>query len=271
MSLGTLSPLCGYLREHGLWSTFTPSVVRGLKCTVNPSTESQSLRIGPASEQVDPPHLFRSAIKTVVIAAVLVTLAIAIFGLYRGQRRRWRLGSAAGELSRCMTLLVERARWECREATTYDQLLILAKARVRNQNQYSLVPAGHFRNRNDARRVQQTTCRRSYGCSPGFSGFSFSGLHFVIGAFDRDATVPPGQSTADLRFFTFPLTKQQWDSRRYNVVVSLIHRKRTGNSSDQLFALGAGGRFAIGRTLRAIRGCSAPGSRGPPSLPTPAR
>ena len=47
---------------------------------MNPSTESPNPSdSGPRLAQVDPPHPFRSSLKTVGIAAVLVTLAIAIF------------------------------------------------------------------------------------------------------------------------------------------------------------------------------------------------
>lgn len=195
---------------------------------MNPSTESPNPSdSGPRLEQVDPPHPFRSAIKTLVIAAVLVTLAIAIF-VYIVKRPP----VAAGEVLQVNYYPVHTtSTGGAGEAgmqgsnETYDQLLILAKVRVRNQTNIPLflqdisatvtMPDGSEQTNVAA---GATDAARVFQAFPSLASLQSA-------PFDRDATVPPGQSTEGLAIFTFPLTKQQWDSRKgANVVVSLIHQ-----------------------------------------------
>ena len=195
---------------------------------MNPSTESPNPSdSGPRLEQVDPPHPFRSAVKTLVIAAVLVTLALAIF-VYIVKKPP----VAAGEVLQVNYYPVHTTSTGGAGGAgmqgsneTYDQLLILAKVRVRNQTNIPLflqdisatvtMPDGSEQTNVAA---GATDAGRLFQAFPSLASLQSA-------PFDRDATVPPGQSTEGLAIFTFPMTKQQWDSRKAaNVVVSLIHQ-----------------------------------------------
>jgi hypothetical protein len=193
----------------------------------NPLTESPNpSQTGPHLVQVDPPHPFRSAFKTVAVAAILVTTALAIF-VYFVRRPP----VAAGEVTEVNYYPVHSTiggggpDGMQGSNETYDQLLILAKVRVRNQTNIPVflqdisitvtMPDGSEQmnvaaGARDADRVFQ----------------AFPSLDSLRSApFDRDATLSPGQSTEGLAIFSFPFTRQQWDSRKAaNIVVSLIHQ-----------------------------------------------
>ena len=200
---------------------------------MNPLTESPNPSdSGPRLEQVDPPHPFRSAFKTVAIAAVLVTLALAIF-VYIVKTPP----VSAGEVLQVNYYPVHTTSTGGSGTSgagqvgmqgsgeTYDQLLILAKVRVRNQTNIPLflrdiaatvtMPDGSEQTNVAA---GATDAARVFQAFPALASWQSA-------PFDRDVTVPPGQSTEGLAIFTFPMTKQQWDSRKgANVVVSLINQ-----------------------------------------------
>ena len=95
---------------------------------------------GPNLAQVDPPHPFRSAIKTVVIAAIVVSIALGLY-VYLGQKPP----VAAGEILTMKLYPVHAVinsggGGEGLQGANeyYDQLLILAKIKIRNQTDIPL-------------------------------------------------------------------------------------------------------------------------------------
>ena len=95
---------------------------------------------GPNLAQVDPPHPFKAAIKTVVIAFIVMCIAIGLY-VYLGQRPP----VAAGEvltmnLYPVHTLINSGGGSEGMQGSGeyYDQLLILVKIKVRNQTDIPL-------------------------------------------------------------------------------------------------------------------------------------
>lgn len=195
---------------------------------MNPSTESPNPSDSvPRLAQVDPPHPFRSSLATFGIAAVVVTLAIAIF-VYIVKKPP----VSAGEVLEVNYYPVHTTFSGGAGSVgmqgnneTFDQLLILAKVRVRNQTNIPLflqdiaatvtMPDG-TEQRNTA--AGATDAGRLFEAFPSLASLRSA-------PFDRDATVNPGQSTEGLAIFTFPMTRQQWDSRKAaNIVVSLIHQ-----------------------------------------------
>jgi hypothetical protein len=195
---------------------------------VNPSTELPNPSdSGPRLAQVDPPHPFRSSLAPLGIAAVVVTLAIAIF-VYIVKKPP----VSAGEVLQVNYYPVHTTFSGGAGSVgmqgnneTFDQLLILAKVRVRNQTNIPLflrdiaatvtMPDGSEQTNVAA---GATDAARVFQAFPALASLQSA-------PFDRDVTVPPGQSTEGLAIFTFPMTKQQWDSRKgANVVVSLINQ-----------------------------------------------
>jgi hypothetical protein len=195
---------------------------------VNPPTESPNpSEPGLHLSQVDPPHPLRSTLATLAIAAVVLTIAIAIFVHFIK-----RPPVAAGEVLKVdyypvHTTSTGEAGAAGMQGTneTYDQLLILAKVRVRDQTNIPLfledisatvtMPDGSSQTNVAA---GSTDAGRVFEAFPALDSLQSA-------PFDRDATVQPGQSTEGLAIFTFPLTRQQWDARKTaNIVVSLIHQ-----------------------------------------------
>jgi hypothetical protein len=179
-------------------------------------------------EQVDPPHPFKSAWKTFLAAAVLITLAIAIF-VYFVRRPP----PSAGEILAVNYYPVHSTVTGAGGAggmqggnQSYDQLLILTKVRVRNQTNIPLFLE------DIAATVTMPDGSTESSIGAGSRDFervfqAFPTLSSLRSApFDRSATVAPGQSTEGLAIFSFPFTQQQWDSRKSgDVVVSFAHQK----------------------------------------------
>jgi hypothetical protein len=177
--------------------------------------------------QVDPPHPFKSAWKTFAVAAVLVTVAIAIY-YYLIQKPP----DAAGELLQINYYPVHTAinggngdPGMQGSKESYDQLIILAKLRVRNQTNIPLflqdisasvtLPDGEPQiNVGLAARDFDRVFQAFPGLAP-----------LRAQPFDRSATLQPGQSIEGLAVFNFPMSKQQWDARKSgDVVVSFMHQ-----------------------------------------------
>jgi hypothetical protein len=195
---------------------------------VTPSTE----RPDPSEAelhltQVDPPHPFRSAWKTFAVAAVLVTAAIAIY-YYLIQKPP----DAAGEILAVNYYPVhttinggngDPGMQGSKEA--YDQLIILAKVRVRNQTNIPLFLQDIS--------ATVTLPDGSQHVNVGVGARDFDRVFQAFPAlaplkaqpFDRSATLQPGQSTEGLAIFNFPVSRQEWDSRKSgDVVVSFMHQ-----------------------------------------------
>ncbi len=194
------------------------------------STEISEV-VGPTPKmaQVDPPHPFKSILKTLVIAAIVVTIALGLY-VYLGQKPP----VASGEVLATTVYPIHtviRAGGGTQEgmagsAESYDQLLILSKIRIRNQTDIPLflqdirsaikLPDGSEQENvaasdKDMDRVFQAYPSLSYLRAP---------------AMGRDITLSPGQSAEGLAIFNYPITKEQWDKlQSAKVVVSFMHQK----------------------------------------------
>jgi hypothetical protein len=200
---------------------------------VSEVTESTDLSAlsgpGPNMAQVDPPHPFKSALKTLVIAAIAVSIAIGLY-VYFGQKPPVASGEVLATTVYPVHTLINNGGGSdngmAGTSESYDQLLVLSKLRIRNQTDIPLfmqdiglaikLPDG-TEQRNvvagdkDMDRVFQAYPSLSYLRAP---------------PIPRDATLAPGQFVEGLAIFNFPITKEQWDKlQTANVVVSFMHQK----------------------------------------------
>jgi hypothetical protein len=183
---------------------------------------------GPHLAQVDPPHPFRSALKTIVIAAIVVSIALGLY-VYLGQKPP----VAAGEIL-TMNLYPVHALVNSGggpegmpgQGEYYDQLLILAKIRIRNQTDIPLFMqdiSATIRLPDGSEQVNVTASDkdmdRVFQAYPSLSYLRSDSIR-------RDITLSPGQSVQGLTIFNFPITKEQWDTlQSAKVVVSFMHQK----------------------------------------------
>lgn len=183
---------------------------------------------GPQLAQVDPPHPFRSALKTIVIAAIVVSIALGLY-VYLGQKPP----VAAGEiltmnLYPVHTLVNSGGGSEGMQGAGeyYDQLLILAKIQVRNQTDIPLflqdiaatiqLPDGSEQENVTASDKDMDRVFQAY---PSLNYLRTDSIR-------RDITLSPGQAVQGLAVFNFPITKEQWDTlQKAKVVVSFMHQK----------------------------------------------
>ncbi len=194
---------------------------------MNPSAEPPDSP-GFHLEQVDPPHPFKSAWKTFLVAAIVLTLAIAIFVFFVRKPP-----PASGRILEVNYYPVHStvsggggggAGMEGSNQS-FDQLVILAKVRVSNQTNIPLFLE------DIAAKVTMPDGSTESSIGAGARDFdrvfqAFPALTPLRSApFDRSATVQPGQSTEGLAVFSFPFTRQQWDSRKSgDVAVSFAHQ-----------------------------------------------
>jgi hypothetical protein len=184
---------------------------------------------GPNMAQVDPPHPFKSAIKTIVIAAVAMSIALGLY-VYFGQRPPVASGEVLSSVVypvHSMTNNGGKSDSGMAGATEYsDQVIILTKLRVRNQTDIPLfmqdigmtikLPDGTEETNvaasdKDMDRVFQAYPALGYLRSP---------------PMQRDLTLTPGQFAEGLAIFNFNIAKEQWDTlQTAKVVVQFMHQK----------------------------------------------
>jgi hypothetical protein len=183
---------------------------------------------GPNLAQVDPPHPFRSAIKTLVIATVAVSLAIAAY-VYLGQKPPVASGAVLTvNLHPVHTLVNSGGGPDGMQGAGeyYDQLLILAKIKITNQTDIPLFlqDVSSTIKLVDGSEQTNTTAsdkdmERVFQAYPALSYLKSDPIR-------RDITLSPGQSVQGLVIFNYPITQQQWDSlQSAKVVVSFMHQK----------------------------------------------
>jgi hypothetical protein len=184
---------------------------------------------GPNLAQVDPPHPFKSALKTLVIAAVVMSIAIGLY-VYLGQRPP----VASGEVLAATVWPVHsmtnnggsKDTGMAGAAEYSDQVIILTKIRARNQTDIPLfmtdigmtikLPDGTEQTNTaasdkDMDRVFQAYPPLTYLRAP---------------PMQRDLTLNPGQYAEGLAIFNFSITKEQWDQlQTKKVVVQFMHQK----------------------------------------------
>jgi hypothetical protein len=196
--------------------------------TSAPGPVLQDIGPGPNLAQIDPPHPFKSALKTVVIAAIVLTIALGLY-VYLSQRPPVAAGEALKvDLYPVHTVINNGAAdaGMAGSSESYDQLLILTKIRVRNQTDIPLflqdirakitLPDGS---------EQVNVVAGSKDMDRVFQAYpSLSTLRADPVA--RDLTLTPGQSVEGLAIFNFPINKDQWDKlQTAKVAISFMHQK----------------------------------------------
>jgi hypothetical protein len=183
---------------------------------------------GPNLAQVDPPHPFRAAFKTIVIAAIVVSIALGLY-VYLGQKPP----VAAGEILTMKlypvhAVISSGGGGEGMQGTneSYDQLLILAKIKIRNQTDIPLFlqdVSATIKLPDGSEQVNVTVgdrdMERVFQAYPTLAYLRADPVR-------RDITMAPGDSVQGLTIFNFPLPKEQWDTlQSAKVVVSFMHQK----------------------------------------------
>lgn len=193
---------------------------------MNPSTELPDSS-GFHLTQVDPPHPFKSAWKTYLAATVVLIIAIAILVYFVH-----RPPVSAGEIVSVDYYPVHSTvnggsgmEGMQGDTTAFDQLILLTKVRVHNQTNIPLF----LQDISATVTMPDGSTESSIGAGARdidrmFQAFpSLAPLRST--PFDRSATIAPGQSAEGQAIFSFPFTRQQWDSRKSgDVVVSFTHQ-----------------------------------------------
>jgi hypothetical protein len=182
---------------------------------------------GPNLAQVDPPHPFRAALKAIVIAAIVVSLAIAAY-VWLGQKPPVANGEVLTTTVYPVHATTNGGGGEGMPGVSEsnDQVIVLTKVRVRNQTDIPLFledismsiksPDGSDQeniaaNDKDVDRVFQ----------------AYPSLNYLkTDSIKRDITLTPGQAVEGLEVFNFPISKEQWDTlQSAKVVVNFMHQK----------------------------------------------
>ena len=183
---------------------------------------------GPNLAQVDPPHPFRSAIKNLVIAAIVVSIGIGLY-VYLGQKPP----VASGEVLTTTVFPVQAvisagagAQGMTGTKETNDQVLILTKVRVRNQTTIPLFLQDILMTiKSPDGSDQENIAANDKDIDRVFEGYP-SLRYLKAESIHRDITVNPGQTVEGLEIFNFPISKAQWDTLQSSkVVVSFMHQK----------------------------------------------
>jgi hypothetical protein len=197
---------------------------------VTESAETSEV-LGPGLNlaQVDPPHPFRSALKTIVIAFVAVSIAIGLYVWIGEKPPVARGGVLTMNLYPVHTLINNGGGGDTGmmgSAEYYDQLLILAKIKITNQTNIPLFMqdiSAAIKMPDGSDQVNVTASDkdmdRVFQAYPSLS-------YLRADSIPRDTTLTPGQSVQGLAIFNFPITKEQWDTlQTAKVVVSFMHQK----------------------------------------------
>jgi hypothetical protein len=196
---------------------------------VTESTDLPKIAAGPNIAQVDPPHPFKSALKTLVIAAIVVSIALGLY-VYLGQKPP----VASGEVLASTVYPVHSTinngpagnDGMAGASESYDQVVILAKIRIRNQTDIPLflldigsaikLPDGSEQTNVAA---SDKDMDRVFEAYPSLSYLRADPIH-------RDITLSPGQAAEGLAIFNYPISKDQWDKlQTAKVVVQFMHQK----------------------------------------------
>ena len=184
---------------------------------------------GPTLAQVDPPHPFKSAIKTVLIAAVVMSIALGLYA-YLGQRPPVASGQVLSTTVYPVHSLTNNGGASdtgMAGSTEYsDQVLILCKIRVRNQTDIPLfmqdigltikLPDGT---------EQVNVSASDKDMDRVFQAYPSLG-YLRAAPIQRDVTLNPGQFVEGLAIFNFSITKEQWDTlQTTKIVVQFMHQK----------------------------------------------
>jgi hypothetical protein len=184
---------------------------------------------GPNMAQVDPPHPFKSALKTLGIATVVVSIALGLY-VYLGQKPP----VASGEILASTVYPVHSTinngaggnDGMAGSSESYDQVIILTKIKIRNQTNIPLfvqdigsaikLPDGSEQTNVAASNQDMNRVFQAY---PSLS-------YLRVDPIPRDITLSPGQTAEGLAIFNYPISKEQWDTlQTAKVVVQFMHQK----------------------------------------------
>jgi hypothetical protein len=195
-----------------------------------PTEISEVIGPGPNLAQIDPPHPFKSAFKTLVIAAIVVSIALGLY-VYLGQRPPVAAGEVLQTTVYPVHTVINNSGGIAQEgmagsSESYDQVLILTKIKIRNQTDIPLflqdissaikLPDGSEQENVAA---SDRDVDRVFQAYPSLS-------YLRAASIPRDITLTPGQSAEGLAIFNYPLSKEQWGKLpTANVVVSFMHQK----------------------------------------------
>jgi hypothetical protein len=191
---------------------------------------SEVIGPGPNLAQIDPPHPFKSAFKTVVIAAIVVSIALGLY-VYLGQKPPVAAGEVLQATVYPVHTVINNSGGAAQEgmagsSESYDQVLILTKIKIRNQTDIPLflqdissaikLPDGSEQENVAASNRDMDRVFQAY---PSLS-------YLRADSIPRDITLTPGQDAEGLAIFNYPLSKDQWSKlQTANVVVSFMHQK----------------------------------------------
>ena len=179
--------------------------------------------------QVDPPHPFKSAFKTLVIATIVVSIALALY-VYLGQKPPVASGEVLASTVYPVHATINNGAGGtdgmAGSSESIDQVIILAKIRIRNQTDIPLfmqdigsaikLPDGSEQTNVAA---SDQDMNRVFQAYPSLSYLRADPIH-------RDITLSPGQAAEGLAIFNYPITKEQWDTlQTAKVVVQFMHQK----------------------------------------------
>jgi hypothetical protein len=184
---------------------------------------------GPNMAQVDPPHPFKSALKTLIIAAIAVSIALGLY-VWLGQKPP----VASGEV---LASNVYPVHWTINNGAggndgmagtseSNDQVIILTKIKIRNQTDIPLF----MQDIGSAIKLPDGSEQTNVAASDKDMDRVFQAypsLSYLRGdPIPRDITLSPGQSAEGLAIFNYPITKEQWDTlQTAKVVVQFMHQK----------------------------------------------
>jgi hypothetical protein len=184
---------------------------------------------GPNIAQVDPPHPFKSAVKTLVIAAVVVSIALGLY-VYLGQKPPVASGEVlASTIYPVHTSINNGAGGNdgmAGSSESYDEVIVVTKVRIRNQTDIPLfvqdigsvikLPDGSQQTNVAASNRDMDRVFQAY---PSLS-------YLRAAPIPRDMTLSPGQAAEGLAIFNYPITKEQWETlQTAKVVVQFMHQK----------------------------------------------
>jgi hypothetical protein len=184
---------------------------------------------GPNIAQVDPPHPFKSAVKTLVIAAVVVSIALGLY-VYLGQKPPVASGEVlASTIYPVHTSINNGAGGNdgmAGSSESYDEVIVVTKVRIRNQTDIPLFvqDIGSVIKLPDG--PQQTNVAASNRDMDRVFQ-AYPSLSYLRAApIPRDMTLSPGQAAEGLAIFNYPITKEQWETlQTAKVVVQFMHQK----------------------------------------------
>jgi hypothetical protein len=184
---------------------------------------------GPNIAQVDPPHPFKSAVKTLVIAAVVVSIALGLY-VYLGQKPPVASGEVlASTIYPVHTSINNGAGGNdgmAGSSESYDEVIVVTKVRIRNQTDIPLFvqDIGSVIKLPDG--PQQTNVAASTRDMDRVFQ-AYPSLSYLRAApIPRDMTLSPGQAAEGLAIFNYPITKEQWETlQTAKVVVQFMHQK----------------------------------------------